>query len=230
MKKIILSAAMALFVVAAYAQTGKVKSDASVNGKAHAHKGRQSAEVSGNTKSEVEFKTDDLDRDGRMSKDEKAARKARRDAERPDRSDDRMKDGSRSENNAHGKAVSEVATGTSLEGREKGAAVSEVARSKSEASVDGILTSEDKAARKEARRDEGRARKADRADDGLLNGSVDGVVDGAADANVKGRASMGKGHKGKGNGAGVRTGVGTKVRAGGTGVGVSAGKKVRLGL
>ncbi|MEJ7694382.1 hypothetical protein [Daejeonella sp.] len=227
MKKIILSAAMALFVVTAFAQTKtQVKTDVSASAKSNTNKDKQkSAEVSGTAKSDVEFKTDDLNRDGKMSKDEKAARKARKDANKAERSDESRMDQSGSEKNAHGKAVSEIATETTLEGREKGAAISGVAKSNSELKGEGILSSDDKSARREARKEEAKTRRSDRADDGLLNGSVENEVDGK----VAGGVSLGKGNKGKAKGGDISTGAKSKTRVK-TGVDVSAGKKVRVGL
>ncbi len=243
MKKLFLSAALAIFAVAAFAQTKtSSKSDVSVTAKSSTNKSKEKGtEVSGTAKSQsdAEFRQDDANRDRKLSAEEKAARKEARKEEaksrKADRTDDGLLNGSASENNVHGKAVSEIATGTILEGREKGAAISGVAKSNSngelrrdEASRDGGKTPEERAARKE----EAKNRKADRADDGLLNGSSDKNIRGKAAAGV----AVGTGVRGKAKGVEVSTGARTKTRVGtgagtrvGTGAGISVGKKPRTG-
>ncbi|MGB4400990.1 MAG: hypothetical protein WBJ10_16580, partial [Daejeonella sp.] len=184
MKKLFFSAALALFAVAAVAQTKtKVKSDVSVTAKSKTEKNKEKGtEVNGDAraKSDVEFRQDDANRDGKLSAEEKTARKEAKKEEtrarKADRVDDGSSKGSGSENNIHGKAVSELATGTTLEGSEKGAAISGLAKTNSngelrreEKNKDGNISPEEKTARKEARKEEAKSRKADRSDDGLLN-------------------------------------------------------------
>jgi hypothetical protein len=112
MKKIMMSAAIALFAVSAFAQPTVTPPD----------HGRSD-----------EYNKYDLNQDGKLSGEERAARKAERKAEaasrRADRDDDGVLNGSAGDNNTHGKDVSSIAKGTQLEGREKGKAVSEAARS-----------------------------------------------------------------------------------------------------
>lgn len=239
MKKLLFSAALAIFAVTAVAQTKtNSKSDVSVTAKNKTDKNKEKGtEVSGTAKSQtdVEFRQDDANRDGKLSAEEKAARKQAKKEEsrtrKADRTDDGISNGSASENNIHGKAVSELATETTLEGREKGAAISGLAKTnangelrRDETNRDGELSPEEKTARKEVRKEEAKSRKADRADDGLLNGS--------SDKNVHGRATsgtaVGTSLRGKAKGAEVSTGARTKASVG-TGLGVSIGKSRRRG-
>ncbi len=239
MKKLFFSAALAIFAVTAIAQTKtNAKSDVSVTAKGNSNKNKEKGtEVSGSAKSQsdVEFRQDDANRDGKLSAEEKAARKAAKKEEtrtrKADRTDDGMSNGSGSENNIHGKTVSELATGTTLEGREKGAAISGVAKTNANGELrrderprDGEMTPEEKTARKEARKEEAKTRKSDRADDGLLNGSADKNVHGKA---VSGTA-IGTTLRGKAKGAEVSTGARAKARVG-TGLDVSVGRNPRKG-
>lgn len=231
MKKLILSAALAIFAVAAFAQTkAKSNTDVSATAKGKTHKGQdKGTEVSGTAKvkSDVEFRGDDVNHDGKLSPEEKAARKeTRRDetkARKADRTDDRIENGSVTDNNVHGKTVSDVATSTTLEGREKGAEISGVAKIKSEGEIrrdvknDGELSAEEKAARRDARQ----ARKADRADDGLLNGTV-------TDKNIHGTATSGTAVgttlQGRAKGTEISTGARTKAKVN-AGTNISVGRK-----
>lgn len=239
MKKLFLSAALAIFAVAAVAQSKtNSKSEVSVTAKSNTNKNKEKGtEVSGTAKSQsdVEFRQDDANRDGKLSAEERAARKEVKKEElrtrKADRTDDGLLNGSASENNIHGKTVSELATGTTLEGREKGAAISGVAKASSNGELrrdennrDGEMSPEERTARKEARKEEAKSRKADRADDGLLNESTDKNVHGKA---VSGTA-IGTNIRAKAKGAEVSTGASTKARVG-TGVGVSLGKNPRKG-
>ncbi|MES2875805.1 MAG: hypothetical protein V4708_18925 [Bacteroidota bacterium] len=239
MKKLFLSAALAIFAVAAIAQTKtNAKSDVSVEAKTNTNKNKdKGTEVSGTAKSQtdVEFRQDDANRDGKLSAEERAARKEAKKEEvrsrKADRTDDGIMNGSASENNIHGKTVSELATGTTLEGREKGAAISSVAKANSngelnrdEKSYDGDMTPEEKTARKEARKEEAKSRKADRSDDGLLNGSADKNVHGKATSGT----AVGTSLRGKAKGVEVSTGARAKARVG-TGLDVSVGKNPRRG-
>ena len=232
MKKLFFSAALALFVVAAIAQTKTTtKSDVSVTSKNTKKDKEKSTEVSGTakSKSDVEFRQDDADRDGKLSAEEKTARKEAKKSRKSDRTDDGLLNGSGSEKNIHGKTVSELATGTTLEGREKGAAISAVAKANSngelnreEKSGDSKMSIEEKIARKETRKEENKTRKADRDDDGLLNGS--------SDKNIRGKATsgtaVGTNLRGKAKGVEVSTGARAKARVG-TGLDVSVGKNPR---
>lgn len=141
MKKVIISAAIALFAVSAFAQTrsasngqgtsvSSTSKETTLEGK---EKGQAISELA-KSKSNNDYRQDDLNRDGKLSREEREARRAARkadvEARRADRADDGILNGSAGDYNTHGKDVSGVATGTMLEGREKGEAVSDVARSK----------------------------------------------------------------------------------------------------
>ena len=175
MKKLIMSAAIALLAVSAFAQSGSRSIDRDKSAKKTAKEttlgGKEKGRVSvsddlSKSKSENDYRQDDLNteaklspeekaarktarkaegqarkddgkdikRDDKLSPDEKAARKTARKAEgqtrKADRMDDEIVNGSAGDNNDHGKNVSGVARGTTLEGREKGEAVGNVARSK----------------------------------------------------------------------------------------------------
>jgi hypothetical protein len=240
MKKLFLSAALAIFAVAAFAQTKtRSKSDVSVTAKSNTNKSKEKGtEVSGTAKakSDTEFRQDDAKSGGKLSAEGRSGRKeARKDeakSRKTDRTDDGLLNGSASDNNIHGKTVSEIATGTTLEGSEKGAAASGVAKVNSngelrrdEATRDGEMTSEEKTARRETRKEEAKTRKADRADDGLLNGSVDKSIHGKAGSGI----AVGTSSRGKAKGVELSTGARTKAGLG-TGVGISTGKKLRIGL
>ncbi len=232
MKKLIFSAALAIFAVTALAQTKtSSKSDVSVAAKGTTENKGKGAEVSATakTRSEVELRRNE---DRKMSPEEKAARKEakkeRNASRKPERTDDDLKDGTASESNAHGKAVSEVATSTTLEGREKGALISGVAKANSNGEFksgdkarNSDLSPEEKAARKE----KNKARKADRADDGLLNGSAEGTIRGKGAGDVE----VGTGARVKTKGGSINTGGRTKAKVG-TGAGISVGKGTRIGL
>ncbi|WP_411272716.1 hypothetical protein [Daejeonella sp.] len=239
MKKLFFSAALALFALVAVAQTETTsKSDVKVTAKSKTKKDKEKvAEVNGTAKSESElkFRQDDLNDDTKLSGEEKAARKKVKKEkfknQKADRTDDGLLNGSASGKNIHGKAVSELATGTTLEGREKGAAISGLAKTNSngelrleEKSGADKMTPEEKIARKKVKKEKNKSLKSDRADDGLLNGSSDNSIRGKA---VSGTAVETK-LRDKTKGAKVKTDVRTKTRVG-TGLDISAGKKLRKG-
>ena len=140
MKKLLYAAALTIFVSSAFAQEKEPKNEQGVavskasnetllEGK---EKGQYISDLA-KGKSNGEFRKDDLNRDGKLSAEEKEARKAARRAEAQDRKADRADDGvvnNSTDKNGHGVAVSGIAKGTTLEGREKGAAVSDAARAK----------------------------------------------------------------------------------------------------
>lgn len=141
MKKVIISAAIALFAVSAFAQTSTSSNEhgtsVSSTSKETILEGKEKGQTVSDlarSKSKNDYRQDDLNRDGKLSPEEREARKVVRKAQaetrRADRSDDGILNGSAGDNNLHGKDVSGTATGTMLEGREKGEAVSGVARSK----------------------------------------------------------------------------------------------------
>lgn len=127
MKKILLSAAIALFAVTAFAQSNNAS-----NTQRNAN--NQSAD---RTARDMDWKFDseqyDLNKDGEFSPEERAARKAAKTAwkenRKADRRDDGILNGSAGHPDNHGGDVSSTARGTTYEGREKGERVSEVARS-----------------------------------------------------------------------------------------------------
>jgi hypothetical protein len=142
MKKLILSAAIALFAVTAFAQSnnGKNKqrepkeqaSDREMKDKKDKVKKDKSDNDDINDTDKNVF---DVNQDGIFSPEEREARKAdkmarkeaRKAARDNDRSDDGLLNGS-NDKDTHGRDVSGTARGTTLEGREKGEAVSDVAR------------------------------------------------------------------------------------------------------
>ena len=141
MKNVIISAAMALFAMSASAQSSSASNE---HGKSVSsgsrettlegrEKGKSISELA-KSKSDNEYRPYDLNQDGKLSSEEKAARKAGKRAEaksrKADRSDDGLLNGSAGDKAIHGQDVSAIAKGTQLERREKGAAVSDVARSK----------------------------------------------------------------------------------------------------
>jgi hypothetical protein len=171
MKKLIMSAAIALLAVSAFAQSGSRSIDRDKSAKETTLGGKEKGRVSvsddlSKSKSENDYRQDDLNTEAKLSPEEKAARKTARKAEaqarkedgkdikrddklspeekaarktarklegktrKADRMDDGIENGSAGNNNDHGKNVSGVARGTTLEGREKGEAVGNVARSK----------------------------------------------------------------------------------------------------
>lgn len=140
MKKLVLSAAIALFAVTAFAQTN--------NGK---NKQREPKEQTSDREKKDKVKKEKTDRDdqedidksvydvnqdGIFSPEEREARKgdkmARKEARKGERDMDRRDDGLLNGSNGkdnHGRDVSGTARGTDLEGRAKGERVSDVARS-----------------------------------------------------------------------------------------------------
>jgi len=141
MKKVIISAAIALFAVSAFAQRSSSSNEhgtsVSSTSKETILKGKDKGQTTSElakSKSKNDHRQDNLNRDGKLSPKEKEARKAFRKAQaetrKADRSDNGILNGNTGDNNLHGKDVSGTATGTMLEGREKGEAVSGVARSK----------------------------------------------------------------------------------------------------
>jgi hypothetical protein len=135
MKKILITAAVAFFAASAFAQTnandehGKtVSATAKETTLKHKEKGEAISEAA-KSKSHSEFSKDDLDRDGKLSTEEREARKAaKKQARKDDKDDDGVINGST--NNSHGTAVSTTAKETILEGKEKGKAISDGAKSK----------------------------------------------------------------------------------------------------
>lgn len=128
MKKLIISAAIALFAVSAFAQSNNAKNK-------QREPKQQSADRDSKDhtdKDKLDNRQYDLNNDGIFSPEEREARKAskmaRRDARKADRLDDGLLNGSNGNDN-HGRDVSGTARGTMLQGREKGEAVSDVARS-----------------------------------------------------------------------------------------------------
>lgn len=139
MKKIFLSALITVFAVSAFAQTGKNKNEQNKMKKADAKEAkieRQEVDLADDD-SKVKFDNDgtrfDVNNDGILSPEEKMARKTAKrayKADRKDRADDGILNGSAGDHNTHGKDVSGLARETTLEGREKGKAVSDMAGSK----------------------------------------------------------------------------------------------------
>ncbi|MDP3467773.1 MAG: hypothetical protein Q8S11_05530 [Daejeonella sp.] len=123
MKKLIMSAAIALFAVSAFAQS---------NDKTKQGQQREYAKDKDKTdKGRTEHKYD-VNNDGIFSPEERETRKADKMGRRADRKADRRDDGllnGSNDKNMHGRDVSGTARGTMHEGREKGKAVSDVARS-----------------------------------------------------------------------------------------------------
>ncbi|MBC7757995.1 MAG: hypothetical protein H7069_04000 [Phormidesmis sp. FL-bin-119] len=136
MKKVFLSALIAVFAVSAFAQTGKNKNEANKMIKADAKEAKIAREKVESPSDDPKDKFDndqsrfDINNDGIFSPEEKVARKTAKRAYKADRYDDGILNGSANDHNNHGKDVSGLATGTSLEGREKGKAVSDLAGSK----------------------------------------------------------------------------------------------------
>ena len=136
MKKIFFSALIAVFAVSAFAQSSNNNNEQNKMRKADAKEAKIARDKVKPSSDEPKDKFDndytrfDLDKDGSLSPEEKAARKTAKRAYKADRKDDGMLNGSAGDHNTHGKDVSGVAKETTLEGREKGKAVSDVARSK----------------------------------------------------------------------------------------------------
>ncbi len=136
MKKILFSALITVFAFSAFAQPGKNKNQQNKMNKADAKEAKIGREKAKPTSDDPKDKFDndytrfDVNKDGIFSPEEKAARKTAKRAFKADRKDDGILNGSAGDHNTHGKDVSGVAKGTTLEGREKGKAVSDVARSK----------------------------------------------------------------------------------------------------
>jgi hypothetical protein len=144
MKKILLSATIALFAVTAFAQSNNGKNKDRVNKELASDRVKDKAEKDRSEKVRKEkdrtedYRTEnnkyDVNNDGIFSPEEKEARKAdkmaRKEARNGERdlADDGLLNGSSTKDN-HGRDVSGTARGTEYEGREKGKAVSDVARS-----------------------------------------------------------------------------------------------------
>ncbi|HEY1009833.1 MAG TPA: hypothetical protein VGE58_06960 [Daejeonella sp.] len=138
MKKLILSAAIALFTVTAFAQTNNGKNKNKQHEPMEQNSDREAKDKTRKDKSDkdgVDHSVYDVNQDGVFSPEEKEARKAdkmarkeARKAERDlDRNDDGLLNGSTGKDN-HGGNVSGTTRATDLQGREKGEAVSGVAR------------------------------------------------------------------------------------------------------
>lgn len=136
MKKLVLSAAIALFAVSAFAQSNNVKNKQREH-KEHASDRMEKDKVKKDKsdKDDIDNNVYDVNQDGIFSPEEREARKAdkmaRKETRKADRDMDRNDDGllnGSTERDNHGRDVSGTARGTNLEGREKGGAVSDVAR------------------------------------------------------------------------------------------------------
>lgn len=137
MKKTIIFAGLALFAVSAFAQNNTdsdsqgtavstVAKETTLEGK---EKGQAISEIA-KSKSTT-HRHDDLNNDGKLSREERKARRAeRREQAEADRADDGIINGAADGNNVHGTAVRDIAKETALEGREKGEAIRDAARSK----------------------------------------------------------------------------------------------------
>ncbi|SKB39865.1 hypothetical protein [Daejeonella lutea] len=127
MKKILLSAAIALFAVSAFAQSNSAS-------KKQKDPNSQSTDKAAKDK-DWKFDGDqyDVNQDGDFSPEEREARRAAKMAwkenRKADRNDDGILNGSAGHPDNHGSDVSSIARGTTLEGREKGERVRDVARS-----------------------------------------------------------------------------------------------------
>ncbi len=126
MKKLILSAAIALFAVSAFAQNNNAKDKQ----KAPKDRTDKTAKVK-EEKEKFDNSSYDLNNDGIFSPEERQARKAekiaRKETRKADKDDDGILNGSADRDN-HGSVVSATAKGTTYKGKEKGEAVSDVAR------------------------------------------------------------------------------------------------------
>ncbi|SKB27019.1 hypothetical protein [Daejeonella lutea] len=136
MKKLVLSAAIALLAVTAFAQTNTNRTRQRETkeqvldrlGKDHTKKNKGDID-------HIDKSVYDVNQDGVFSPEEKEARKAAKMARKEtrkanrelDRNDDGLLNGSTDRDN-HGRDVSGTARGTDRQGREKGEAVSDVAR------------------------------------------------------------------------------------------------------
>lgn len=139
MKKLILSAAIALFAVSGFAQSkdSKYKREPKEQTSEREKKDKVKKDKPEREDNEdMDKSVYDVNRDGIFSPEEKEARKtdkmARKEARKAerelDRDDDGLLNGSHDKDN-HGRDVSRTARGTEFEGREKGKTVSDVARS-----------------------------------------------------------------------------------------------------
>ena len=126
MKKIIIFTAIALFGITAYGQISPNQKEDKIRNK-------------DKEQSIPEVEKDDSETKVKITPEEKAARRAEKRAskairkadKKADREDDGIINESNFGKNNHGSTVSEVAKGTTLEGKEKGEAVNAAARAKS---------------------------------------------------------------------------------------------------
>ena len=168
MKKLILFAGISVFAISAYAQTGTSSNEQGTTVSSTARESTLEGKEKGQAISEIaesksmSHRQDDLNSDGKLSSEERAARKATRKAEADARRTDHMGD---------------LDAKLSPEEREARKAARKDAEVRmgdhaGDLNKDGQISPEERDAYKASRKGDAQVRREDRADDGILNGSA----------------------------------------------------------